>query len=308
MYLNYRQYLGVLLSSKSHPRQRERMIKKLKNAMKYGTNKAPIDTRLHLFKLQLLLDDNNHLIIKLDGQELAVQSYQEFKNFFKIFEEKIEQERQKIKQMLSQIKVTDLIDVKAFPQLFVDYLSEYKLSSTYVMFHKRNIYDIKINEVRLSFHHGDLFLNFHFYFMNPFWDREAYWCDKAYDVIKDYIKYVNKVKNATAKDKIYIANVRRDTKAGLEYGFQNIDIYLEQDDEFIDAIETTKRIKRIPPEQQDKYIIAMGFLKNITLVKFSHQTEKSAWFIPIELPEYIFDLAQHARLHLDLKNYSFSII
>lgn len=307
-YLNYSQYLGVLLSKHSHPRQRERMLKKLRNAVKYGTNKAPIDTRLHLFKLQLDLDNSDNLIIKLDGQELAVQSYKEFKNFFKIFEERIEEERNKVKQMLSELKVTDLIDVKAFPQIFIDYLSEYKLSSVYVMFHKKNIYNIKVNEVRLSFHKEKLFLNFHFYFMNPFWDREAYWCDKADVVLRDYIEYINAVTNAAPKDKIYIANVRPDTKAGLTYGFQNIDIYLEQDDEFIDAIETTKRIKRIPPEQQDKYIIPMGFLKNIMLVKFSHQTEKSAWFKPIELPEYIFDLAQQSNLNIDLKNYSFSII
>ncbi|NLV81877.1 MAG: hypothetical protein GXZ18_02565 [Synergistaceae bacterium] len=302
MNLNYSQYLGVLLSPKSHPRQRERMMKKLKNAIKYGTNKAPIDTRLHLFKLQLDLDNDNRLVIKLNGQELAVQSYKEFKDFFKKFEERIEEERNKVKQMLFELKVTDLIDVKAFPQIFIDYLSEYKLSSVYVMFHKKNIYNIKVNEVRLSFHKGNLFLNFHFYFMNPFWDREAYWCDKADDVIKDYVEYIN----TTTKDKIYIANVRRDTKAGLEYGFQNIDI--EEDDEFINNIKTTKRIKRIPPEQQDKYIIPMGFLKNIMLVKFSHQTEKSAWFKPIEFPEYIFDLAQHSNLNIDLKNYSFSII
>ena len=303
MYLNYSQYLGVLLSPRSHPRQRGRMLRKLKNAIKYGTNKAPIDTRLQLFKLQLDLDDNDRLIIELNGQELAVQSYQEFKDFFRKFEEKIEEERHKIKQKLAELKVTDLIDVKAFPQIFIDYLSEYKLSSVYVMFHKKNIYNIKVNEVRLSFHKGNLFLNFHFYFMNPFWDREAYWCDKADDVIKDYVEYIN----TTTKDKIYIANVRRDTKAGLEYGFQNIDIE-EDDDEFINNIKTTKRIKRIPPEQQDKYIIPMGFLKNIMLVKFSHQTEKSAWFKPIELPEYIFDLAQHSNLNIDLKNYSFSII
>src|SRR5690606_31296106 len=175
-----------------------------------------------------------------------------------------------------------------------------------IMFHKKNIYDIKVNEVRLSFRRENLLLNFHFYFMNPFWDREAYWCDKAYDVIKDYIEYINKTTNAASKDKIYIANVRRDTKAGLTYGFQNIDI--EEDDEFIDAIKTTKRIKRISKEEQDKYIKAMGFLKDITLVKFSHQTEKSAWFTPIEFPEYIFDLVQHSNLSIDLKNYSFSIM
>lgn len=303
MYLDYTQYLGVLLSPHSHPRQRERMLKKLKNAIKYGTNKAPIDTRLKLFKLQLDLDNDNRLVIKLDGQILEVQSYKEFKNFFKIFEERIEEERNKVKQMLFELKVTDLIDVKAFPQLFVDYLSEYKLSSVYVMFHKKNIYNIKVNEVRLSFHKGNLFLNFHFYFMNPFWDKEAYWCDGADDVLKDYVEYIN----ATAKDKIYIANVRPDTKAGIQYGFQNIDIE-EDNDEFINTIKTTKRIKRIPPEQQDKYIIPMGFLKNIMLVKFSHQTEKSAWFKPIELPEYIFNLAQHSNLNIDLKNYSFSII
>src|SRR5690606_13838554 len=136
MRLDYRQYLGVLLSPKSHPRQRERMLKKLRNAIKYGTNKAPIDTRLKLFKLQLDLDNSDNLIIKLDGQKLAVQSYKEFKNFFKIFETRIEEERNKVKQMLFELKVTDLIDVKAFPQIFIDYLSEYKLSSTYVMFHK----------------------------------------------------------------------------------------------------------------------------------------------------------------------------
>lgn len=305
--MDYRQYLGVLLSSKSHPRQRGRMLKKLRNAIKYGTNKEPIDTRLQLFKLQLDLD-NDRLVIKLNGQELKVQSYQEFKDFFKIFETRIEEERQKIKQKLSELKVTDLIDVKAFPQIFIDYLSEYELSSTYVMFHKKNIYDIKVNEVRLSFRRGDLILNFHFYFMNPFWDKETYWCDRSYDVLKDYIEYVNKVKNATAKDKIYIADVRRDTKAGLTYGFQNIDI--EEEDEFINSIKTTKRIKRIPPEQKDKYIkhIGIRLLDDIVLVKFSHETQKSAWFKPIEFPEYMFRLVEHSNLSINLNTYSFSIL
>lgn len=306
--MDYRQYLGVLLSSKSHPRQRGRMLRKLKNAIKYGTNKAYIDTRLELFELQLLLDNNDHLIIKLNGQELKVQSYQEFKDFFKIFETRIEEERQKIKQKLSEIKITDLIDVKAFPQLFVDYLSEYELSSTSVVFHTRNIHDIKVNEARLSFRRGDLLLNFHFYFMNPFWDKEVYWCDRSYDVLKDYIEYINAVTNATAKDKIYIADICRDTKAGLEYGFQNIDIYLEEYDEFIDGIKNTKRIRRIPQEKQNKYIkhIGVRLLDDIVLVKFSHETQKSAWFTPIEFPEYMFRLVEHSNLNI--KFHSFSIL
>src|SRR5690606_24450947 len=164
---------------------------------------------------------------------------------------RIEEERNKVKQMLFELKVTDLIDVKAFPQIFIDYLSEYKLSSVYVMFHKKNIYDIKVNEVRLSFRRENLFLNFHFYFMNPFWDKEAYWCDGADDVIKDYIEYINKTANASSKDKIYIADIRPDRKAAIEYGFQNINI--EEDNEFINSIKNTKRIKRIKPEQKDKY-------------------------------------------------------
>lgn len=305
--MDYRQYLGVLLSSKSHPRQRGRMLKKLRNAIKYGTNKAYIDTRLELFELQLLLD-NDHLVIKLNGQELAVQSYQEFKEFFKKFEARVEEERHKIKQKLDEVKVTDLIDVKAFPQLFVDYLSEYELSSTYVIFCTRNIYDIKINEVKLSFRRGDLFLNFCFYFMNPFWDKEAYWWNKPYYVLKDYIEYINKTTNATAKDKIYIADVRRDSKAAIEYGFQNIDI--EEENEFINSIKNTKRIKRIKPEQKDKYIkhIGIRLLDDIVLVKFSHETQKSTWFKPIEFPEYMFRLVEHSNLNINLNTYSFSIL
>lgn len=303
--MDYRQYLGVLLSPKSHPRQRGRMLRKLKNAMKYGTNKAYIDTRLELFELQLLLD-NDHLVIKLNGQELKVQSYQEFKEFFKKFEARVEEERRKIKQKLAELKVTDLIDVKAFPQLFVDYLSEYELSSTDVVFCSRNIYDIRINEARLSFRRGDLILKFCFYFMNPFWDKEACWLNRSYDVLKDYIEYINTVTNATAKDKIYIADVRRDSKAAIEYGFQNIDI--EEENEFINNIKNAKRIKRIKPEQKDKYIkhIGIRLLDDIVLVKFSHETQKSTWFKPIEFPEYIFGLVQHSNLNI--KFHSFSIL